>query len=162
MDRTQAEEIQKHLLDAAGAIDRASKVIFDLDKDDRVTLAAPLGEIVSALHFDLLQAIYARYPELKPRAEPAVISSALRWDDIALPGSVSETDIDQIILSVLNLQWRKTAVVVGNALTRCRQLDLPIGAEALGARVQALAESDRLESQGDLRKWRHSEVRLRR
>jgi len=162
MDRTQAEEIQKHLLDAAGAIDRASKVIFDLDKDDRVTLAAPLGEIVSALHFDLLQAIYARYPELKPPAEPAVTSSALRWDDIALPGSVSEADIDQIILSVLNLQWRKTAMVVGNALTRCRQLDLPISAEALGARVQALAESDRLESQGDLRKWRHSEVRLRR
>jgi hypothetical protein len=162
MDRTQAEEIQKHLLDAVSAIDRASKVIFDLNKDDREPLAAPLGEIASALHFDLLQAIYNRYPELKPPAEPAVIGSALRWDDIVLPGSVSEADIDQIIFSVLNLQWRKTAMVVGNALTRCRQLDLPISAEMLGARVQALAESDRLESQGDLRKWRHSEVRLRR
>jgi hypothetical protein len=30
----------------------------------------------------------------------------------------------------------------------------------LGVRLQALAEAGRLESQGDLRKWRYSEVRL--
>jgi hypothetical protein len=40
-------------------------------------------------------------------------------------------------------------------------LDLPISTEILGARIGALAESDRIDSAGDLRKWRHSEVRLK-
>src|SRR6266446_6795406 len=65
MDRTQAAEIKRHMLDAADAIDRASKIILALDKEDRAMLAAPLGEIVSALHFQLLQAVYIRYPDLR-------------------------------------------------------------------------------------------------
>ena len=32
--------------------------------------------------------------------------------------------------------------------------------EMFAARVQVLVDAGRLESQGDLRKWRHSEVRL--
>ena len=35
-----------------------------------------------------------------------------------------------------------------------------VAAEMLGARIRALAESDRIEGAGDLRKWRYSEVRL--
>jgi hypothetical protein len=31
----------------------------------------------------------------------------------------------------------------------------------LGVRIQALDEANKLESQGDLRKWRFSEVRLK-
>ena len=30
----------------------------------------------------------------------------------------------------------------------------------VGVRIRALAEADRLEGEGDLRKWRYSEVRL--
>jgi hypothetical protein len=56
---------------------------------------------------------------------------------------------------------RKTAMVVAQAHMRCEELGLPITAEVLGARLGALAESDRIESAGDLRKWRHSEVRLK-
>jgi hypothetical protein len=36
----------------------------------------------------------------------------------------------------------------------------PASAAVIGARIQALAEADRIESAGDLRKWRYSEVRL--
>jgi len=39
---------------------------------------------------------------------------------------------------------------------------LPISGEALAARVQVLAKAGRLEDMGDLRKWGHSEVRLKR
>jgi len=38
---------------------------------------------------------------------------------------------------------------------------LPISDEAIAARLQILADSDRIEGFGDLRKWRHSEVRLK-
>jgi hypothetical protein len=40
-------------------------------------------------------------------------------------------------------------------------LALPIDTEVLGLRILDLAETDRLKSQGGVRKWRHSEVRLK-
>ena len=161
MDRTQAAEIKRHMLDAADAINRASQIIFALDKEDRAMLAAPLGEIVSALHFQLLQAVYIRYPDLRPPvAERPTISTLRRWKDIVLPESISETDLDSTIFSALSLRWQKTAMVIGKALERCQTLGLAVDAEVLGVRIQALAEADRLEGQGDLRKWRFSEVRL--
>ncbi len=161
MDRTQAAEIRKHLLKAANAIDRASQLIFALDREDRAILAGPLGETVSVLHFELLQAIYIRYPDLRPPvAERPTISTLRRWEDIVLPESISETDLDSTIFSALSLRWQKTAMVIGKALERCQTLGLAVDAEVLGVRIQALAEADRLEGQGDLRKWRFSEVRL--
>jgi hypothetical protein len=77
-----------------------------------------------------------------------------------LPKSVSEADLDQLIFSALDPNWRKTARVIGNLLKRCNALAWPIDVEMLAARVQALAEAGSIESQGDLREWRHSEVRL--
>jgi uncharacterized protein DUF3658 len=161
MDGTQAAEIQEHMLDAADAIDQASRLIFALDKEDRAILAAPLGEIVSALHFELLQAVYARYPDLRPVDDDRyIVDTGRRWEDIALPETVSETDLDSAIFSVLKLQWQKTAAIISRAWNRCETLRLPVDIEVLGVRLQALAEAGRLESQGDLRKWRYSEVRL--
>ena len=92
--------------------------------------------------------------------ELPVISSTLRWEDVSLPASMSEADLDQIILSAMTSRLRKTAMVIVKALERCKELDLPIDAEVIGARLGALAESDRIEGAGDLRKWRHGEVRL--
>jgi len=161
MDLRQATEIAKHLHDAADAIDRASAVILALEQQDRATLADPLGDIVSALHFELLRAVYDRYPELRPPAdEEPVIDSTRRWEDVVLPASVSEAELDQLILSALEPNWRKTARVVGDLVLRCKVLAWPVDAEMLAARVQALAEAGRIESAGDLRAWRHSEVRL--
>ena len=161
MDRTQAAEIQRHMRRAANAINRASEIIFALDEEDREVLGTPLQEIIVALHFKLLHAVYIRYPELRP-PDPgrSRIDTARRWKDIVLPESVSETDLDNAIFSALTSRWQKTALVIGNALKYCKTLALPIDAEVLGARIQALAEADRLEGEGDLRKWRYSEVRL--
>ena len=69
MDLRQATDIAKHLHDAADAIDRASAIILALEQQDRAALADPLSEIVSALHFQLLRAVYDRYPDLRPPAE---------------------------------------------------------------------------------------------
>jgi Protein of unknown function len=161
MDRKQAVEIQKHLLDAAGAIDQAGTIIYGLDEADRAPLTAPLGETWSALHFELLRALYAMHPELKPPGEPPRISSKLRWDQVSLPEAVSEADIDAIILLALTTRLQKTAKVIGKAVERCRELGLPISDEMLGARLQVLVKSGRMESAGDTRKWGHSEVRLK-
>jgi hypothetical protein len=161
MTREQAEEVERHLVDAAEAINRADAIILNLDPEDRKRLARPLGATVCALHFELLKAVYDEHPELRPPGEIPVISSLLRWEDVSLPPSVSEADLDAIILAELRPFSRKMALVIGNAVSRCKELGLPISHEMIGARLIALAEAGRIERLGDLRKWRHSEVQLK-
>jgi hypothetical protein len=93
--------------------------------------------------------------------EVPAISSTLRWEEVSLPDAISEADLDQIIFAAMTSRLRKTAMVIATAVNRCEELGLPISAEILGARPGALAEADRIDSAGDLRKWRHSEVRLK-
>ena len=69
MDVTQTTEIRTLLLEAADAIDRANAIVSTLDSDDRALLAKPLDEISSALHFELLQKLYLRYPGLAEDGE---------------------------------------------------------------------------------------------
>jgi Protein of unknown function len=162
MDRQQAAEIQKHMLEAADAIDRASEIIFKLDAEDRAELAVHLGAITGTLHFELLRAIYDRHPDLRPTdRERPVVSSLLRWEDVVLPANVSEADLDAAIFSALTPRWQKTAMVVGKALKLCKAQIIEATAEILAARVGALARLGRLESEGNLTMWRHSEVRLK-
>jgi hypothetical protein len=161
MERTQAVELNRHLRRAAGAINRATEIISALDEADRELLAAPLVEIMVALRFKLLQEVYDRYPDLRPPGSGrSKIDTARQWKDIVLPESVSETDLDSAILSALKAQWRKTAVIISRALEQCKALGLAVDDEVLGVRIQALAKANRLASQGDLRKWGYSEVRL--
>ena len=164
MTRDQAETIQRHLLDADSAMDRARRAIAGLGKEDRVRFDDLLAEVSAALQADVLAAIYDQHPDLEPpaeeREEPS-ITSELRWDQVRLPASISEADIDTIIFSVMKPHWRKVAMIVATALGRCKELGLQISGEALAARLQVLAESGRIEDVGDLRKWRHSEVRLK-
>src|SRR5438876_5971166 len=123
MDRTQAAEIEKHMRKAANAIDRASQIISAFDADDREMLAAPLEKIVLALHFELLRAVYLRYPDLRPPAAGRSIKNTVRrWEEIVLPEFVSETDLDRTIFSALSSRWQKTAMVIGKALNSAKRL----------------------------------------
>jgi hypothetical protein len=75
--------------------------------------------------------------------------------------SVNEADLDGMIFALLKPRWQKTAMVVILVTKRCQELAMPISDEEIAARLQVLADSDRIEGIGDLRKWRHSEVRLK-
>jgi hypothetical protein len=74
---------------------------------------------------------------------------------------VTESDVDAILFSVLKPQWRKVAAILVRAEEQCAERDLQISYEVFAARIKALADSDRIEAAGDLRKWRYSEVRLK-
>ena len=63
-DETRITKIRSLLLEAADAIDRASVIVSTLDGDERAVLSAKLDDISSALHFELLQRLYLRYPGL--------------------------------------------------------------------------------------------------
>ena len=163
MNREQAVRIQKHCLDADVALDHASMAIADLGKEERLALDELLRGVVGTLHLDLLAQIYDQYPDLEPppRDEEIPTISSLTWDQVRLPPSVTEADFDGIIFSVLKPRWQKTSMVVILVARRCQELALPIGDEEIAARLQVLSDSDRIEGIGDLRKWRHSEARLK-
>src|ERR1700733_7178012 len=94
-------------------------------------------------------------------ATPPTISGELSRDEVQLPPDVTEKDIDDILFSLLRSHWKKVALVVANAID-CRNLMcLSISPEIFAARLRALSDSGRIEGIGDLRMWRHSEVRLK-
>jgi hypothetical protein len=66
MNREQAVRIQKHVLDADAALDHARTAIAGLGKEERLALDGLLQEAVETLHLDLLEQIYAQYPDLEP------------------------------------------------------------------------------------------------
>jgi hypothetical protein len=109
----------------------------------------------------MLEFVYTQHPELRPPPVPPTICSDLRWKDVALPKSVSVADLDAIIFSILTSRQQKTARVIGTAMTHCREHNLPVNDEIFGARIEALAESSRIQGFGDLRLWGHSEVKLK-
>ncbi len=88
------------------------------------------------------------------------ISSTLRWEDVRLPDSVSVTDLDALIFSVMKEKWQKTAFVIAMASRQPNAHAMSLEYEVIGARIVALADAGQIESAGNLSMWRHSEVRL--
>ena len=164
MNRERAIRIHEHLLDAHLALDDAGLEIAGLGKEERLKFDSLLAEVIFALQQKLLTPIHDQYPDLEPpiiEEEVPTVTSELRWDQVRLPSSVTESDIDGIIFSVLKPLWQKTAKIVTVAVKRCEEVNIPISYEEIAARLQVLSDSDRIEGVGDLRMWRYSEVRLK-
>jgi Protein of unknown function len=160
MDKMQAKKIRRHLLAIDNAVDKAFAAICELNKEDRRPFVHALGELGSRLHVEVLELVYGEHPELRPPAPRPTINSDLRWKDVTLPKSVSEADLDAIIFSILTSRQQKAAMVIGKAMTHCREHNLPINDEIFGARIEELAETGRIQGFGDLRLWGYSEVKL--
>jgi hypothetical protein len=161
MDKMQAKKIRRQLLALERALFKNSTAISELDKEERQILKAPLLDLLSRLHFEMLEFIYTQHPELRPPPVPPTICSNLRWKDVTLPKSVSVADLDAIIFSILTSRRQKAARVIGRATNHCREHNLPINDEIFGARIEALGKLGRIEHFGDLRLWGHSEVKLK-
>ncbi|SDO01196.1 DUF3658 domain-containing protein [Afipia sp. GAS231] len=163
MDREQATEIHKHLRDANASVERAAGIAFTLEAQDRKIFAALLRGFYRDCD-EVLEGIYFRYPDLRPRPQPQEepeISSSVRWADVVLPASVTAADLDRIIFSKLSERLMKTARIVGDVVVECERLSWPITPEIVGARIEELSDDDRIDSEGDLRYWRFSEIRLK-
>jgi hypothetical protein len=66
------------------------------------------------------------------------ICSTLRWDDVSLPLSVTEADLDALIFHELAQNRRKVARVVGRAKESCDARSLPVSTDVVAARLRAL------------------------
>jgi hypothetical protein len=83
-------------------------------------------------------------------------------EDRRIARALSSVDIDAIDTAILALardRWQKVALIVGTVLTdQGADGRIPLG--VLVRRVGELVERGDLQSQGDVRRMRHSEVRL--
>lgn len=74
--------------------------------------------------------------------------------------SSSEAPLDDLILSVVKPNWQKVAMVLVKARRLSESRGFEISYDALAVRITALCMEGRLEAQGNLSKWRRSEVQL--
>ena len=73
----------------------------------------------------------------------------------------SDLQIDEVILSIAEAPWRKVAFVISRVASTMGG-DLPegdAGYNLVAKRIEILVRGGRLLAQGDITKWRHSEVR---
>jgi hypothetical protein len=75
-------------------------------------------------------------------------------------GTVSAEQLDQFILESAKPIWLKVARIVADVLQRCQLDQLGTDEFAVAACIRRLVKQGDLESQGDLEKWRYSEVKL--
>ena len=68
--------------------------------------------------------------------------------------------LDPLILSTANSRWQKVAMIIAKVEEKLEDTEQPIEYERIAERVQVLVDAGHLESQGDVSRWRHSEVRL--
>ncbi len=74
---------------------------------------------------------------------------------------LSDLQIDEAILSVTDASWTKVAYVI-TKVADAMGSGLPEGDAAynlIARRIEILVQGGRLLAQGDIKKWRHSEVR---
>lgn len=90
------------------------------------------------------------------------LSAPLDDDDLLAIGALTDVDvaaIDQAILSMLSVHWRKTALVVGRAMNAYPDRYDDIPDVFYGQRVVELASKGLLAANGNLRRMRFSEIR---
>ncbi|MCK1709949.1 MULTISPECIES: DUF3658 domain-containing protein [unclassified Bradyrhizobium] len=151
MNEDQAIAVFLPLLSAAESLDEArAAAALIADSDDR---AAELEALTSKLNTQLMPAIFDHFYVFFP-------DSSARWDQIKLSPAVSETALDEIILSVVSPDWKKMAFLIWEMSSLASELDPEIDRETLVARVRILIESNRLEYRGDPLDWRSYEGRL--
>ncbi|MBU6464572.1 MAG: hypothetical protein KGL35_29720 [Bradyrhizobium sp.] len=162
MDKAQASEIEDHLLYVAFTLEEAIAAVSHLPSADQEMLTAPLHKLLDSLHSDVFRLVYEQHPSSEDwPGERLTIVCDLRWKEVTLPDSISAADLDAVILSKLKPRSLKVAKVITDVGKVFEERGLPIDLDVIGARIRWLDDVDRIESFGDVRKWRHSEIALK-
>lgn len=68
-------------------------------------------------------------------------------------------DLDAMILRCATEDWQKVAMVIAKSFDAGKDKALEVTAHLIAERIYALADAKKLESKGNIRRWRTSEVR---
>ena len=76
---------------------------------------------------------------------------------------ISDSELDSLVLSFCDQHWRKVARIAGQTYQALEHRGIEITtatADAFDARMAVLVGTGQLDAKGDIKRWRHSEVRL--
>jgi hypothetical protein len=68
-------------------------------------------------------------------------------------------EMDGMILSAATHCWTKLAMIIGRVLIKCESRGIPASEQDVANRIYGLVRAGKLEGEGDLSRWRNSEVR---
>jgi hypothetical protein len=166
MDRKTAEEIFAACERALVNLTEAEVAIAQIsDSTERVELMRALSRSIGEVLAGVRAPAVIQHPELQlsePRGEPDTTLDAEEAAAVAKLTNDHISLIDGALLAECASSWRKVARVVGYAWKSLNpeREDVPLG--YLVQRVIALVDAGELESQGDVRYIRSSEVKLSR
>jgi hypothetical protein len=164
VSRDRAERLVSYLEDAEESLQRALRAASGFPKEQRLKFSEHIDEAVAILNSEVWNPIYDAYPDLAPEyesLEPPAIDSELSWDDVRLEPPLTAKDVDDILLPLLRSYWKKVLRVLFEARDSCNINGLAIDYKILAARLRDLSDRNQIEGIGDLRRWGHSEVRLK-
>jgi len=75
---------------------------------------------------------------------------------------MSSSEIDDSILAVAQPSWCKVAMIIARSAQKlgAKLPEADSGYDMIAGRIEVLVGAGRLVAQGDITRWRHSEVRL--
>jgi len=73
---------------------------------------------------------------------------------------MDKSKLDEMILATAKPRWQKIAMIIAKLMNKPEFQLLEDPAEYIAERIYFLVQTKKLESQGDIKNWRHSEVRL--
>lgn len=149
-------EVMVPVRDATGRVakSRPARAIGFLESyqfidGDLFSLAVPLGDEARA-------AYRGEWAKLREENTPLrIVTPALRLASVPL------TYFDDALLQHVRTDFRKSAMIIGQVMSRAWDTEVyDVGDFFLSSRLIALAKAGVIESQGNLRRMTHSEVRL--
>jgi hypothetical protein len=81
--------------------------------------------------------------------------------DTAPSGPESATTLDALIVASATGEWMKVAMLIFRTIDASKAQAIDAAPQAIAARIYALVADGRLEAQGNIRRWRTSEVRVK-
>lgn len=162
MDRAAAEELFSACEQTLAALSAVESVIWKVERDERSALLKSLGGAIGET-LQLRAKAVLQYPDLEPPVELGPPDTVLDAEEMLVVQSLTADEVESIdaaLLAECATRPRKVARVVGFAMKALgSQLEkVPCGYYA--QRVAALADSGKLEADGNLEYMRFSEVWL--
>ena len=159
------ESINKQLRMAAEWLNRAANEIHDLPLEPAKEHIRSIGEALANI-IEIQHEIYRQRPDLQPGYLDEEVPEPdldLTEEEKVLVAELSNEvieEIDNLLLSHAQHNWRKVAMLVGLTMTDLKNRPKGISDVFYAQRVRRLVEEGRLEYQGNLQYMRFSEVRL--
>lgn len=78
-----------------------------------------------------------------------------------VPPAAPPTDaaLDALVLESADAEWHKIAVFIAKVVDAAKTQGIETSGQAVAQRIYALAEAGKIESRGNVRRWRAGEIR---